>query len=84
MTSRDGAFAPGNSRRFVCEIEELPLAPGRYRVDVMVRSGHTIQDGVEAAAFFDVESGVFGGRSIRTEDTDGAVAIAHRWMSTDR
>jgi lipopolysaccharide transport system ATP-binding protein len=68
--------------RFVCEIDDLPLAPGRYRIDLLVRDDLRVQDGIEAAAFFHVESGVFGGRSIRVEDTTGTVAIKHRWTST--
>ncbi|MEY2432671.1 MAG: lipopolysaccharide transport system ATP-binding protein [Acidimicrobiaceae bacterium] len=75
---------PGQGSRFVCEIDELPLSPGRYRVDLLVRDDLRVQDGIEAAAFFHVESGMFGDRSIRVEDTLGPVAIEHRWTSSPR
>jgi lipopolysaccharide transport system ATP-binding protein len=80
----DDKLDPDHGSRFVCEIDDLPLAPGRYRVDLLVRDDLRVQDGIEAAAFFHVESGVFGGRSIRVEDTQGPVAIEHRWISTER
>jgi lipopolysaccharide transport system ATP-binding protein len=82
VTRADDKLDPDQGSRFVCEIDELPLAPGRYRADVLVRNDVHIQDGIEAAAFFHVESGTLGGRSIRTEDTEGSVAIEHRWTST--
>ena len=65
----------------VCDIDQLPLAPGRYRIDLLARDDLRVQDGIEAAAFFHVEAGVLGGRSIRFEDTTGSVAIEHRWSS---
>jgi lipopolysaccharide transport system ATP-binding protein len=77
----DDKLDPEHGACFVCEIDDLPLAPGRYRVDLLVRDDLRVQDGIEAAAFFHVESGVFGGRSIRVEDTLGPVAIEHRWTS---
>ncbi|CAN5789962.1 ABC transporter ATP-binding protein [soil metagenome] len=65
----------------ICEIEELPLAPGRYRIDVVVRGGGHAQDGLEAASFFDVEPGTLNDRSVGIDDSDGPVTIAHRWSS---
>lgn len=81
VVSTDDKLDREHGSRFVCEVDELPLAPGRYRVDLLVQDDLRVQDGIEAAAFFHVESGVFGGRSIRVEDTMGPVAIEHRWTS---
>ena len=39
-------------------IDSLPLVPGRYRIDVLLKGRQEIQDGLQAAAFFDVEPGV--------------------------
>ena len=66
--------------RFVCRIPELPLLPGRYRVDVCVRGTHNLQDDIGGAALFDVESGVLGGRPA-TLTGGGTVAVAHEWSS---
>ena len=66
----------------VCEIDELPLVPGRYRIDVMVSGDGHIQDGLDAAAFFNVEAGTLAGRSVSGDDAEGPVAIPHRWSTT--
>jgi lipopolysaccharide transport system ATP-binding protein len=62
-----------------CQIPTLPLAPGRYRVDVVVKAQHQIQDGLQAAVFFDVEPGVVGDRPMPTSGTDGDVFLPHVW-----
>ena len=53
--------------------------PGRYRIDVELKANRVIQDGLQAAAFFDVEPGVLLGRPIQAVGSDGAVAVAHTW-----
>ena len=65
---------------FECYVPVLPLLPGRYRLDVVLRDsvGH-FQDHVEGAAFFDVADGVVGGRPASGRWTIGNVAVAARW-----
>ena len=78
-------IAPGDLRepaigsRIECRIDSLPLLPGRYRVDVHLRGKQQIQDGLEAAAFFDVEPGVIGGRPVPVAGADGDIVLAHTW-----
>ena len=60
-----------------CEIDALPLLPGRYRIDILLKANRVIQDGLQAAAFFDVEPGVLDGRPIQAVGGDGTVAVAH-------
>ena len=62
-----------------CEIDALPLLPGRYRLDVLVNGRRHIQDGLQAAGFFDVEPGVLGERPMPTSGADGDIALDHRW-----
>jgi lipopolysaccharide transport system ATP-binding protein len=64
---------------FVCDIDELPLLPGRYRVDVEIHGRSHLQDGVEGATMFDVEQGTLGGRPV-AGGSSGDVAVAHRWV----
>jgi lipopolysaccharide transport system ATP-binding protein len=64
--------------RLECEIDSLPLLPGRYRIDVIVKAKRHIQDGLQAAAFFDVEPGMIGERPIAAE-ADGDVSLPHSW-----
>ena len=65
--------------RIECEIEELPLLPGRYRIDVVLKGKRQIQDGLQAAAFFDVEPGVLEGRPTPISGADGDVVLTHAW-----
>jgi lipopolysaccharide transport system ATP-binding protein len=74
----DTRDSPG-STRIECELDTLPLVPGRYRVDILVRGRDQLQDGMQAAAFFDVEPGVVSGRPISAGDSEGDVVLAHRW-----
>jgi lipopolysaccharide transport system ATP-binding protein len=72
----------GERIRFVCEIEELMLVPGRYRVDVFIRGGGEQQDLMEGAVFFDVEVGILRGRSITAPLHQRASAcMPHRWIT---
>jgi homopolymeric O-antigen transport system ATP-binding protein len=70
---------PAQPGTFVCEIDELPLVPGRYRVDVEIQGRSYLQDGIEGAAVFDVEQGTLEGRPV-AGGSAGDVAVAHRWI----
>jgi lipopolysaccharide transport system ATP-binding protein len=69
---------PELGARMECEIESIPLLPGRYRIDVLVKAKRHIQDGLQAATFFDVEPGIVGDRPVAAE-ADGDIALAHSW-----
>lgn len=62
-----------------CELDALPLLPGRYRLDVLVSGRSHIQDGLQAAGFFDVEPGTMEDRPMPAAGADGDVALNHRW-----
>jgi lipopolysaccharide transport system ATP-binding protein len=65
---------------FACQIDEITLLPGRYRLNVAVSSGIELQDHLEAAAIFDVEPGQLNGRVVNTQQVYGVVAAPHRWI----
>lgn len=77
--------APSDSRAenlepcIECEIPALPLLPGRYRIDVLLKARGQIQDGLQAAAFFDVEPGVIADRPMPATGVDGDVVVPHTW-----
>ena len=73
--TRDGGLGP----RIECDIDSLPLLPGRYRLDYLLKGGGQIQDGLQAAAFFDVEPGVVDGRPTPASGADGNIVVPHRW-----
>jgi lipopolysaccharide transport system ATP-binding protein len=70
---------PGLGPRIECEVPALPLVPGRYRIDVIVKAKRQIQDGLQAAAFFDVEPGLVGERPTATAGLEGSVVLPHVW-----
>jgi homopolymeric O-antigen transport system ATP-binding protein len=65
--------------RVECEITDLPLLPGRYRIDILLKGNRQIQDGLQAAGFFDVEPGVLDERPTPISGADGDVVLDHRW-----
>jgi lipopolysaccharide transport system ATP-binding protein len=73
---RDGQSGP----RIECKVDSLPLIPGRYRIDVLLRGRQEIQDGLQAAAYFDVEPGVIDGRPMPSIGADGDIVLPHTWQ----
>jgi lipopolysaccharide transport system ATP-binding protein len=69
----------GLGRTIECEVPTLPLVPGRYRIDVLLKARNQIQDGLVAAAFFDVEPGILSGRPLPAAGSDGDVVLEHTW-----
>jgi lipopolysaccharide transport system ATP-binding protein len=64
---------------FRCEIEELPLVAGHYRIDLALARGGSWQDVVHGAATFAVGPGQLAGRSV-PDDLPGATVLRHRWV----
>jgi lipopolysaccharide transport system ATP-binding protein len=71
---------PSRGPRIVCDLSSVPLVPGRYRIDVLLKARNQIQDGLVAATFFDVEPGVVDGRPMPTASSDGDVVLDHTWQ----
>jgi lipopolysaccharide transport system ATP-binding protein len=63
----------------VCDIERVSLLPGRYRIDVLVWGDREWQDGLQAAAYFDVEPGLIDQRPVDFTGWEGNVVLAHSW-----
>lgn len=66
-------------RKFVCELDELLLVPGRYRINVGIMGNGEWQDHIEAAAVFDVEEGQLRGRPV-TSGGRAIICMPHRWV----
>jgi lipopolysaccharide transport system ATP-binding protein len=79
VSSASDVRLPEPGTTIECEIPSLPLVPGRYRIDVAVRSKDTLEDGLLGAAYFDVEPGVIDGRPMPTHGSDGDVLLPHSW-----
>jgi lipopolysaccharide transport system ATP-binding protein len=74
----DDQYDPEGGARFVCELDELLLVAGRYRLGVLIRGGGEWQDYIEIAATFDVQEGQLDGRVV-TPFRDISVCMPHRW-----
>lgn len=78
--ARDEMLADGDRGLFRCSVPQLPLRPGRYRVDVWITSpSGNLQDYVEGAAYFDVSPGTLADRAVMSDGGNGSVAVVHRW-----
>jgi len=77
------AAAPGDgvvpAPRFVCEIPDLPLVPGQYRVNAAILAGSVLEDHVESALSFGVEYGSLDGRPLTPAQRSGVFVPRHRW-----
>jgi lipopolysaccharide transport system ATP-binding protein len=71
MRSRPGTVS--------CELDELLLLPGRYRVNVALYLEGELLDHVEAAAFFSVARGTIRGRPVSSWPGHGGIQIPHLW-----
>jgi lipopolysaccharide transport system ATP-binding protein len=75
---------PSIGHSFVCEMDELLLVPGRYRVDVAIIGDNRLQDYIEAATMLDVGPGLLDGRPVESE-WKVSMIMPHRWtLPTDR
>jgi lipopolysaccharide transport system ATP-binding protein len=63
---------------FVCDIDQLLILPGRYRIDVGITGDNRLQDYVKAAAFLDVVEGFIDGR-LEPEKEKFSVTLPHVW-----
>ncbi len=70
---------PDLGPRIECDLEDLPLLPGRYRIDFLLKGRRQIQHGLQAAAFFDVEPGILAERPMPVAGSEGDVVLPHRW-----
>jgi lipopolysaccharide transport system ATP-binding protein len=80
----EDTYDPKNGLMFACELDELLLLPGRYRIDVAIVGDNRLQDFIEAAAVFEVGEGHVGGRPAQ-QDGKFSVVMSHRWtLPADR
>ena len=81
LHSKDDRTHAGNQRVFVCEMDELQLMPGRYRIDAAATADGEVQDELEGIAFFDVLRGTLRERP-SASDYWGyhSVTLPHRWI----
>lgn len=63
----------------VCDVARLPLAPGRYVLNVAVGCQAELIDRVEGAAEIEVLAGDFFGSGVADSLGWGQFLVEHRW-----
>lgn len=72
----------GLEPRFECAVDELLLAPGRYRLDVALLTSGEVQDQIEGAAFFEISRGTVRGREVPRVEGDWKFCMPHSWKTS--
>ena len=69
---------PTTSQTFVCEIDQLLILPGRYRVDVGIVGDNRLQDYLEGVTYLDIAEGSVDERLLKGQDKFN-LTIPHTW-----
>jgi lipopolysaccharide transport system ATP-binding protein len=77
--SQDDLLDGDPSDTFECYIPESPLRPGRYTLDLVTHLNRELQDQILGEITFDVEDGVYRGRTFPYPSIPGPVCIDHIW-----
>jgi lipopolysaccharide transport system ATP-binding protein len=64
-----------------CTVKKLPLAPGNYTLNLIVRQNDVIQDWIQEAATIAVEAGDFFSTGRIPPPTHGGVFIEQKWAA---
>jgi lipopolysaccharide transport system ATP-binding protein len=80
LTGPHDCMGCAEGKAFSCELDEMPLLPGRYRINAALSCYGELEDHVEGAGFFDVEPGAAYGRPVPTENGYCSVVVKHRWI----
>ncbi|MGA2137410.1 MAG: ABC transporter ATP-binding protein [Verrucomicrobiia bacterium] len=63
-----------------CQLHKLPLAPGRYLVNVSIQVHGWFADHVQSAAMIDVIAGDYYGSGLTPDACGGLVFLQHEWQ----
>ena len=74
----------GKEGYFVCRIKKLPLAPGSYTANLIIRSNEIIQDWIQEAVTLTVEPGDFYGTGRMPPQSHSGVLLEQEWSLSDR
>jgi lipopolysaccharide transport system ATP-binding protein len=77
--SADSELPADSGPAFSCEIPELLLVPGRYRIDATVSLDGEVQDHIAGAASIDVQQGLLDDRPVLRNGNYGSTIMHHRW-----
>jgi len=80
ISSPKDAVSTNSEKVFICDLDELAIAPGRYWINAALRGDDGLQDHVVSAGRFDVDAGYFHDRRVNREYL-GHVLLDHKWIT---
>jgi lipopolysaccharide transport system ATP-binding protein len=83
QTSGDEIDAIEAHGEYTCTIRRLPLAPGRYTINVYCEVDGEVADWVQSAAVLDVIDGDYFGSGRLPSRAHGTVVVDHSWSTGD-
>jgi lipopolysaccharide transport system ATP-binding protein len=69
--------------RFVCDIGRVPVMPGTYHVNLMIKVDHELSYHIYSAAMIQVEAGDFYATGRPCTPDGGALYLDHHWHHLD-
>jgi len=72
----------GNEGYFVCKVKKLPLGPGTYTINLIVRSNEMIQDWIQEATTIVVEPGDFYGTGRMPPQSHSGMLMEQEWKES--
>ena len=75
----EGTTGIDGTAAFVCELGELFLTPGRYRINAALYCQDELLDHVESAAMLEVDPGLSSTQPVLPTPGYGSVFMPHRW-----
>jgi lipopolysaccharide transport system ATP-binding protein len=82
VQGREDISDSSGATRFICEMDELTLMPGRYRINAAIMWNGELQDHLEAAAYLMSSKGSLE-PSAPKEMGYGNLLIQHRWITPE-
>lgn len=70
---------PQLGNRLICEVDDFPLAPGEYHINLELWSQRYLHDNVESATVLTVVGGMVQGRLVRERVRGAGVVPLQRW-----
>jgi homopolymeric O-antigen transport system ATP-binding protein len=78
--STDDVRRTGEVPCMTCEVDEILLAAGRYRIDTVIIANGRQQDWLVGARYFQVLAGDIRGRPAKQTRPNSNVSFPHRWQ----
>ncbi len=83
LTNETFVHPPGRGGVFSCRLKKLPLTPGPYTINLIVRQNDVVQDWIQEAVSLVVEPGDFYGTGRMPPVSHGGVFVDQHWTVSE-